>query len=299
MTAVADSVDRTRTRKRALKFTIPFWGFHVAALGVFLVGFSWFALVFSVAMYMARGFGITGFFHRKFSHHAFKTGRVVQFAGAWLGTSAAQGGPLWWVAHHRRHHRTSDDEGDLHSPRVEGLRVAHYGWLERQSADATHLSEVEDLARFPELRWLDKRPWVPIVATGVMVMAVGIAVGRLFPATGTNGPQLLMWAFVLNTVALWHVTFAVNSVCHRWGRRSHKPPADSRNNLLIGLLALGEGWHNNHHSFPGASRHGFTRWQFDFTHLVLRTMARLGLAQELRPIPARLWLGNRRSRWVM
>lgn len=263
-----------------------------------MVGFSWFALGVSVLVYMARGFGITGFYHRKFSHHAFKTGRTVQFLGAWLGTSAAQGGPLWWVAHHRRHHRTSDEPGDLHSPKVEGFRVAHYGWLERESADQTHLDEVPDLAKFPELRWLDRNPWVPIVATAVGLFFAGIVIGRVFPWTDTNGPQLLVWAFVLNTIVLWHVTFAVNSVCHVWGKRPHATTDDSRNNWLIGILALGEGWHNNHHRFPGTSRHGFKKTQVDFTHLVIRTMARFGVAHDLHPVPARLWLGKRESRWT-
>ncbi len=300
MTAVAtpEALASKHTFGRALKFTLPFVLIHLACLFVFVVGFSWFALGVSVLVYMARGFGITGFYHRKFSHHAFKTGRVVQFLGAWLGTSAAQGGPLWWVAHHRRHHRTSDEEGDLHSPVTEGLRVSHYGWLQRASADPTHLDEVQDLAKYPELRWLDRKPWLPILATAVGLFVFGIVIGRLAPWTDTNGPQMLVWAFVLNTVALWHVTFAVNSVCHRWGARHHETSDDSRNNWIIGILALGEGWHNNHHRFPGTSRHGFRRSQVDFTHLILRGMKRLGLAHGLHPVPSRLWLGSSDSRWT-
>ena len=300
MTSVATpgASSSKHTLGRVLKFTIPFALFHVACLLVFVVGFSWFALGFSVLVYLARGFGITGFYHRKFSHHAFKTSRSVQFAGAWLGTSAAQGGPLWWVAHHRRHHRMSDEEGDLHSPVQENLVVAHYGWLMRESADKAHLDEVQDLAKFPELRWLDRNPWAPVLSLAVVIFALGIFLGRVIPWTGTDGPQLLVWGFVINTVWVWHVTFAVNSVCHRWGKRPHNTTDDSRNNWLIGLLALGEGWHNNHHRFPGTSRHGFRRSQLDFTHLVLRGMKRLGLAYDLHPVPARLWLGSGTSRWT-
>lgn len=284
--------------ERAFKFTIPFVVFHLLCLLVIVVGFSWFALGISVLVYLARGFGITGFYHRKFSHHAYQTGRFVQFVGAWLGTSAAQGGPLWWTAHHRRHHHSSDQPGDLHSPVVDNMFIAHCGWLMRDSANETHLEDVPDLAKFPELRWLDKRPWVPIVATGVGLFLFGIFAGRVMPWTDTDGPQMLVWAFIINTVVLWHVTFAVNSVCHHWGARDHETTDDSRNNWLIGILALGEGWHNNHHRFPGTSRHGFKRSQVDFTHLVLRTMARLGLAKNLHPVPARLWLGKSPSRWT-
>lgn len=287
-----------RTKGRALKFTVPFVAIHLACLLVFFVGFSWFAVGVSVVVYLMRGFGITGFYHRKFSHHAYKTNRTVQFIGAWLGTSAAQGGPLWWVAHHRRHHRFSDEPGDLHSPVVDGMRVAHYGWLERESADKTHLDEVPDLAKFPELRFLDRKPWLPIVSTAVGLFLFGIFAGRVLPFTDTNGPQMLVWAFFINTVALWHVTFAVNSVCHRWGSRPHDTTDDSRNNVFIGILGLGEGWHNNHHRFPGTSRHGFKRSQLDFTHMVLRVMNRLGLASDLHPVPERLWLGSPESRWT-
>lgn len=298
MTAVAPSEASSLSLERALKFTLPFAVFHLALIGLFFVGVSWFALGVFVVVYLARGFGITGFYHRKFSHHAFKTGRVVQFMGAWLGTSAAQGGPLWWTAHHRRHHHASDLPGDLHSPVVDGFFVAHCGWLMRQSANPTHLEDVPDLAKFPELCWLDKKPWLPIVATGVGLFVFGILAGRLMPWTDTNGPQLVMWAFVLNTVVLWHVTFAVNSVCHKWGARPHETTDDSRNNVFIGILGLGEGWHNNHHRFPGTSRHGFKKTQLDFTHMVLRIMARLGLASDLHPVPSRLWLGSSGSRFT-
>ncbi|MBJ83441.1 MAG: acyl-CoA desaturase [Acidimicrobiaceae bacterium] len=297
--AATASVDHSGlTVTRFLKFTFPYIAVHLACLFVLTVGFSWFAFVVSIFVYLARGVGITGFYHRKFSHHAFKTGRVTQFVGAWLGASAAQGGPLWWVAHHRRHHRVSDAEGDIHSPRVEGFGIAHHGWLTRANADKTHLDEVEDLARYRELRWLDQNSWAPILSTAFGLFFAGIAIGRLAPWTGTNGPQLVIWAFFLNTVLLWHVTFAVNSVCHRWGKRHQNTCDDSRNNWLIGVMGLGEGWHNNHHSFPGTSRHGFKPTQLDFTHFVIRTLRRLGLAHDLHPVPERLWLGSKPSRWT-
>jgi len=296
-TASADHSDLAV--KRFLKFTFPYIAVHLSCLFVLTVGFSWFALIVSILVYLTRGIGITGFYHRKFSHHAFQTGRVVQFVGAWLGASAAQGGPLWWVAHHRRHHKVSDQQGDLHSPLVEGFGVSHHGWLARSNADPTHVKDVEDLARYPELCWLDRNAWIPILSTAFGLLFAGIAIGRLFPWTGTNGPQLVIWAFFLNTVLLWHVTFAVNSVCHRWGKRHHETTDDSRNNWLIGVMALGEGWHNNHHRFPGTSRHGFKRSQVDFTHLVIRTLARVGLARDLHPVPARLWLSSKPSRWTI
>ena len=295
MTAVAPRPAATR-RTRHLKFTMPFVLVHVSCLLVFFVGVSWFALAFSALVYMVRGVGITGFYHRKLSHHAFKTSRTVQFIGAWCGTMAAQGGPLWWVAHHRRHHHTSDLEGDLHSPTVHNLRTAHYGWLMEPSADPTHLDDVQDLAKYPELRWLDNNAAVPLLALAVSTWLAGILFGRVMPWTNTDGPQLMVWSFLIGTVAIWHATFAINSFCHRFGKHPHDTADASTNNWLFGILALGEGWHNNHHTFPGSARQGYSRAQVDFTHGVIRMLERLKLAGDLHPVPDRLWLGKRPQR---
>lgn len=283
---------RAYTWARFVKFTFPFVVVHLLCLLVFVVGWSPFALIVSAFVYLLRGLGITAFYHRKFAHHAFETSRPVQFIGAWLGTSAAQGGPLWWVAHHRKHHRASDQPGDTHSPLQDGFTYAHMGWLMDDSADETDFDEVADLARYPELRFLNTYSWLPIVSTAVGLFFFGFLVGRVLPWELTNGPQLLVWGFFINTVLLWHVTFGINSVCHKFGARHHETTDDSRNNALWGLLALGEGWHNNHHRFPGAARHGFRRSQIDITNRVIRLMAGFGLAWNLRPVPKRLWLGS-------
>ena len=271
---------------------------HLACFAVVFVGFSWPAFWVAIATYVIRGMGVTTGYHRLLAHRSFKTNRPIQFLFSLAGSLAVQGGPLWWVAHHRRHHRVSDQEGDIHSPKVEGFGIAHHGWLTRSAADPTHMDEVADLAVYPELRWLDRNSHLPILATAFGLFFAGIAIGRIFPWSGTDGPQLVIWAFFINTVLLWHVTFAVNSVCHRWGKRHHNTNDDSRNNWVIGILGLGEGWHNNHHRFPGTSRHGFKRSQLDFTHMVIRALARMGLARDLHPVPARLWLGPKPSRWT-
>jgi stearoyl-CoA desaturase (Delta-9 desaturase) len=293
MTAVAPTPEATSSATRIARFTVPFVAIHLASLLVFIVGWSPFALAFAVVIYLMRGFGITGVFHRKFSHHAYKTGRKTQFVFAWLGTMAAQGGPLWWVAHHRRHHRVSDEEADLHSPVTQGLVVAHHGWLMKGTAGPTHYQEVEDLAKFPELRWLDRFTWVPIVSLAVFTFIAGIVLGRVAPWTNTDGPQLLIWSFFIGSVVLWHVTFSINSMCHRFGKRHHETSDDSRNNWLFGILALGEGWHNNHHRFPGTSRHGFKPSQVDFTYRTLRILSRFGLVTDMHPVPDRLWLSDK------
>jgi stearoyl-CoA desaturase (Delta-9 desaturase) len=277
--------------RKFIALGLPFVSVHVVCLTVVFVGWSMFALCTAFAMYLVRAFGITAFYHRFFSHHAFKTSRPVQFAGALLGSSAAQRGPLWWVAHHRRHHRISDKPGDLHSPLQRGLTMAHVGWQFEDQASPTHFDEVPDLAKFPELRFIDRHHYMAPVVLAVLLFLVGWGLGNLAPGL-TDGPELLIWGFFISTVFVYHVTFSVNSLSHRWGRRPHNTTDDSRNNWLVALLALGEGWHNNHHRFPGAARHGFRRSQIDVTHFVLRVLRRLGLVWDLRPVPSRLWLGR-------
>ena len=86
-------------------------------------------------------------------------------------------------------------------------------------------------------------------------------------------------------MALYHATFCINSLAHVWGTRRFETPDRSRNNLLLALLTLGEGWHNNHHAFPGACRQGLRWWEVDPTHGALRVLALFGIARDLRPHP--------------
>ncbi|MFH1600177.1 MAG: acyl-CoA desaturase [Pseudomonadota bacterium] len=266
---------------------LPFVGLHLACLGVLWVGFSWFALWTAVALYALRMFAITGFYHRYFSHKAFRTSRPVQFFFALVGAASVQRGPLWWAAHHRHHHRHADTEQDVHSPR-HGFLHSHMGWFLTRRSFATDFEAVRDLARFPELRLLDRFDILVPVLLAAGLFGLGSWLEAAHPGLGTNGPQLLVWGFFVSTVVLFHVTVTINSLAHRWGSRRFATRDDSRNNALLALLTFGEGWHNNHHHFPGSARQGFTWWELDLTYLGLRAMAVLGLVSDLRPVPQAL-----------
>lgn len=266
---------------------VPFLALHIAVLAVFLVGFSWFAFWTAVALYLLRMFAITGFYHRYFSHKAFRTSRTLQFVFAFLAASSAQRGPLWWAAHHRKHHRLADRPGDPHSPR-EGFWHSHVAWFLKRRAFATDLSAVPDLARYPELRWLDRYDVVAPTALAVLLFLLGEMLARAAPELGTNGWQLLVWGFVISTVVLFHATFTINSLAHRFGHRRFPTRDDSRNNFWLALITLGEGWHNNHHHYPAAARQGFRWWEIDPTYYLLRLMSLFGLVWDLKPVPARL-----------
>jgi stearoyl-CoA desaturase (Delta-9 desaturase) len=257
---------------------LPFIGMHGMALGVFFVGWHPGAVAVAVALYLVRMFAITGFYHRYFSHRTFRASRPVQFVFAVVGASATQRGPLWWAAHHRKHHRHSDTERDVHSPKQHGFWWSHMGWITAAVNFPTDLKEVRDFARFPELRWLDRFDiLVPVVlATGLYL---------------AGGWPYLIWGYFASTVALFHGTSLINSLAHRLGRRRYDTGDDSRNSLVLALLTLGEGWHNNHHKYPGAARQGFFWWEVDLTYYALVVLERLRVIRDLRPVPARILQG--------
>lgn len=265
---------------------LPFVGMHLACGAVVWVGWSWIAVCVALALYFIRLFAITAFYHRYFSHRAFRAGRVTQFVFAVLGSCAVQRGPLWWAAHHRHHHAHADEQDDVHSPR-RGFLWSHIGWFLTTSNFHTRESRVPDLMRFPELRFLDRYDALVPVALAVALFAAGALAERFAPNLGTSGWQMLIWGFCISTVTLYHVTFTVNSLAHRFGSRRFPTSDDSRNNWLIALLTLGEGWHNNHHQCPSAARQGFRWWEIDITYYVLRLLASLGLIWDLRPVRIR------------
>lgn len=273
----------------------PFFLMHVACLAVVWVGWSPFAVGVAVLLYALRMFGITAGYHRLFSHGAFKTSRPMQTAIAVLGASAVQRGPLWWAAHHRHHHRHSDRPTDAHSPGDRGLWHSHVGWFLERRNFRTRLELVPDLARLPELRFLDRFSLLVPVLLALGLYGLGAWLEVAAPGLQTTGPQLLVWGFVISTVVLYHGTFTINSLAHRFGKRVFATRDDSRNNVFLALITLGEGWHNNHHFYPASARQGFRWWELDLAYVGLRVLARLGLVWDLRPVPARVMAARGRA----
>jgi stearoyl-CoA desaturase (Delta-9 desaturase) len=252
---------------------------------VFWVGVSPIALLVGALAYGLRMFAITGFYHRYFSHRAFKTSRAGQFIFGLLGASAVQRGPVWWAAHHRFHHAHSDLASDLHSPSQHGFVRAHMGWFLTIKGFAPDLRFARDWLRFPELRWLDRFDILVPIAFGLGMFLLGAALARSAPALGTSAAQMLVWGFFVSTVLCWHATYTINSLSHVFGVQRYRTGDTSRNNWLLALLTLGEGWHNNHHYFPSSARQGFYWWEFDLTYYLLKAMAWLGLIWDLKTVP--------------
>lgn len=256
--------------------SIPFFALHIAAVaGLFFFPVTWPAVGLCVSMYYLRMFGITAGYHRYFSHRSYKTGRAFQFVLALLGTVSVQKGVLWWAANHRHHHRFSDKPEDVHSPVQRGFWWSHVGWIVSKTYDETNFEQVRDLAKYPELQWLNRYFLVPPIAMTALLFAFG-------------GAAAVFWGFVMSTVLLWHGTFTVNSLAHVWGTRRYDSGDDSRNNLWIALITMGEGWHNNHHHYMSAARQGFFWYEIDMSYYVLKGLEKLGVVWDLRQPPAHL-----------
>lgn len=293
-----DSVDETPLDESADRIdwlrTIPFIAMHIACVGVIWVGFSWIALAVAVFLYAIRMFALTGFYHRYFSHRAFRTSRPVQFFFAAVGAMCVQRGPLWWAAHHRHHHRHTDTPEDMHSPRQHGFLWAHMGWFLTPRGFRTNWDAIPDLRLVPELRLLDRFDLLMPVLLAIGLTFLGSWLGATYPDLRTNGPQMLIWGFFVSTVVLFHATVTINSLAHRFGTRRFDTRDDSRNNWILALITFGEGWHNNHHYFPGAARQGFRWWEIDLTWFGLKLLAAMGLIHDLKTVPQAL-LQNRAS----
>jgi len=264
---------------------LPFLLMHIACLSVFLVGWNWIVVGVALGLFVVRAFGITGFYHRYFSHHAFKTSRPVQFLGGVLGNAAVQRGPIWWASHHRQHHQHSDTGQDAHSPEHHGFWFSHMGWFMTRNNYSTIDQYVPDLLKYPELRFINRFDWlVPLLLAGSLFGA-GELLRLLVPDWGVTGVQMFVWGFLISTVVLYHTTFSVNSLAHKFGSRPYPTRDDSRNSFLLALFTFGEGWHNNHHYYPNAARNGFRWWEYDPTYYTLVLMSWLGIVWDLKKVP--------------
>jgi stearoyl-CoA desaturase (Delta-9 desaturase) len=269
-----------------LAVIVPFAGLALAAVFLWGWGFSWVELGLLLGMYILTAIGITVGYHRLFTHRSFETNGVVQLILAVLGSMAVQGPLLKWVAMHRRHHQHSDQDEDPHSPHTKGKGVlglirgmwhAHVGWV--FSADPPDMSRyVKDLRQSRLLRAVSALfpLWV------VVGLLVPTALGGLLTWSWTGALFGLIWGGLARVFLVHHVTWSVNSVCHLWGGRPFRTGDHSRNNFLFGILAMGEGWHNNHHAFPTSAAHGLRWWEIDFSYWVIRALALVGLAWKVR-----------------
>lgn len=261
----------TTSRAPVRAATFAFWAFHLGLVGIFFIPADASALALVLGSYFGRMFFITAGYHRYFSHRAFSTSRTFQFVLAFMALTSSQKGVLWWSAHHRAHHRHSDGKDDVHTP-LKGFLWSHCGWFLSPDHEGCNEALVKDLARYPELRFLERNWALPVALYGLVLLAFG-------------GWSAVYWGLFVSTVLLWHGTFTINSLSHLWGSRRYSTKDLSRNNPILAIITLGEGWHNNHHRYPGAAKNGFLWWEIDPTYYALKALSLFKLVWGLRPVP--------------
>jgi stearoyl-CoA desaturase (delta-9 desaturase) len=258
----------------------PFILLHASVVLVFFVPFTLGMVAWAAGSYFLRMFFVTAGYHRYFSHRSFKLNRFWQFVVAFMAQTSSQKGVLWWAAHHRDHHLNSDRQSDLHSPVHEGFWWSHLGWILSDEYDDYDPKRISDFSRYPELRWLNRWHVLPTIVYAVAIFMIG-------------GFDAFVWGYLVATVILFHGTFLINSLSHIWGTRRFATPDESRNNFLLALVTLGEGWHNNHHHFMSSVRQGIRWWEIDVTFYVLKALSYLRITRDLREFRPEAGLGGR------
>ncbi len=224
-------------------------------------GLTWKEPVMMMAFYWLTGIGITIGYHRLLTHRSFQAHPAVRFFFLVIGSMAFEGTPQSWAALHLMHHKHADHEKDPHSP-MEGFWHAHIGWL------TCHFEE----SRWDYGKWMNEDPMIQFVnKTTLIWMALRLYIPYLID--GWNG---FIWGGLVAVFLTHHVTWAVNSAAHIWGERPFKTTDTSANNRLVGILAFGEGWHNNHHAYMWSARHGLFKGQFDISYIIIRGVERVG-----------------------
>ena len=260
---------------------IPFVLIHLSCIAAIWTGITWQALAICVTLYWLRIFAIGAGYHRYFSHRAYSTSRAFQFILALLAQTTAQKSVLWWASKHRHHHLHSDTDQDVHSPRHKGFIYSHLGWIFARKHDLPDFAKIADLTRYPELMWLHKLELLPAIALG----------GLCFLLAGWSG---LVVGFIWSTVLVYHATFCINSLAHVRGSKRYVTGDNSRNNWLLAVFTMGEGWHNNHHAYQSSVRQGFRWWEIDPTYYLLRALSWIGLVWDLKTPPEQVLRNERR-----
>ncbi|MCO4793945.1 MAG: fatty acid desaturase [Bacteriovoracaceae bacterium] len=280
-------------QKRHAPSVFRFLVLHLAALTVFLVGYSHIALISMIVFYLIRYWGISVVYHRYFSHKSFSTSRTFQFILALIGTTSGQRGPLWWAAGHRKHHRYSDTEKDVHSPHNGSVFHSHLGWLLKEESLETDFELVKDFTKYPEIMWINKYHSLGIVLSFVFLFIFGSYLEVAFPSLGTTGWQMLVWGGVLSTLLCCHVVLGLNSINHIVGNKAYPTKDNSTNIWWMFPLMFGEHLHNNHHYFPSSHTAAFSNGEIDLMGGSIRMMEKLGLVTNVKKPTAEKYLGDR------
>ncbi|MBI2825815.1 MAG: fatty acid desaturase [Planctomycetia bacterium] len=296
---VPASVDRHRV---AWGYVVGVSLYHALALLALIPWlFSWTGVAAAVAgLYVFGTLGVNLCFHRLLTHRSLVCPIWLEHFLALLGVCCLQDTPARWVAIHRLHHQHSDERPDPHTPLVNFL-WAHMCWLFVENDEVNSINTYDryarDILRDPfyfrmerNLLWM----WINMAQVGLF-FAAGFVAGLAAFGSAMSGLQLgaslVVWGVFVRTVAVWHITWSVNSLSHIWGYRTYETGENSRNNWFVALVSNGEGWHNNHHADQRSAAHGHYWWELDVTYLTIRLLKAVGLARDV-VAPNRRWLAR-------
>ncbi len=282
----------TQPYRLLLPYVIGIGSIHLAAAAGFIPWlFSWSGVVVMiVSLYVFNTLGINLCYHRLLTHQGMKVPKWFERVLTTLGVLCLQDTPARWVAIHRMHHRYSDEQPDPHSPWVT-LFWGHMGWLLYENRELSRLSTYEryarDILRDPYYLWMQRSlKWLGLyLALLAVYFAGGFTAGYLIEGNAVAATQMglsiMIWGVLIRTVLAWHITWAVNSLSHRWGYRNYETGENSTNNWFVALVSNGEGWHNNHHADQRSAAHGHRWWEFDVTWITIRFLEMIGLAKDV------------------
>jgi stearoyl-CoA desaturase (delta-9 desaturase) len=248
--------------------------FHIIPFAGFFLPISFIDWIVCISLYFGRIFFIGAGYHRYFAHRTFKTSRVVQFLLAFLAQTSGQRGVITWASNHRHHHRFSDQKEDYHSPKQYGFWYSHIGWVLKDGSESD-LSNVKDLLRYPELRFLEKYHLLPTILLALACYFYG-------------GWSMLVIGYFLSSLLVYHVTWSINSINHIWGNVRYKTTDTSKNNWFMSIISLGESWHNNHHYYQNSTRQGFFWYEIDITYYILKFLSLFHIVWKLNPVPEKI-----------
>ena len=267
---------------------LPLILIHIVPFFIIFVGFSKFCIYLFLVLYTIQMFAITAINHRYFSHHTYKINRIWQFIFAFWATTTMQRNPIWWASHHRYHHANSDKITDPHSPVKSTFLNAHIFWFIKNKNYPTKKILVKYLLKFPELRLIERYDVIPPIIYALLIFILGVIIEKFFPELKTSKWQVFIVGFFLVNVIVLHITLSINSLGHLWGKKSYFTNDNSRNNFLLAIFTLGEGWHNNHHFCPSSCKQGFKWWQIDISYYLLQILEKLRIIKDIKKIPK--WL---------
>ena len=268
-------------------------GHLLALLALLPYFFSWTGLIVMVVGLHVFGQGITIGYHRLLTHRSFHTPRWVEYCFAVLGICCLEDTPVRWVAAHRIHHNHSDEGEDPHTPLVNFI-WSHFGWLVYRNRATQSLGSLQkfarDLLQDPFYMYLERHYYAQVwiwLAHVLVYFVAGLAGAMIAGGNWAAGVQLgascVIWGVLVRTVVVWHITWSVNSLSHLFGYRNYETSENSKNNWVVAMMTVGEGWHNNHHEDPSACTVQHRWWEWDISYYEVRLMAMMGLASNLIP----------------